>query len=51
MWIFNQLRKVFCNHEWEEEVITGGFIVVDGWLEHPVQYRCKKCGKIRKQVQ
>lgn len=44
--MFNKLRKLFCKHEWEREVITAGFLVVDGWLVTPVQYRCKKCGKV-----
>ena len=38
-------RRLFCVHKWEKEVIKGGFIVNDGWLSHPAQYRCKKCGR------
>lgn len=44
--MFNKLKKLFCKHEWEREVLTAGFIVVDGWLVTPAQYRCKKCGKV-----
>ena len=43
--MLDKLRKLFCKHEWEREVIRGGFAVIDGWLVNPVHYRCKKCGK------
>lgn len=46
MRLIDAFRKLFCKHEWEEEVITGGFLVVDGWLVNPIQYRCKNCGKV-----
>jgi len=46
MRLIDAFRKLFCEHEWEKEVIKGGFLVVDGWLVNPVQYRCKSCGKI-----
>lgn len=26
--------------------MEGGFLVVNGWLVKPFQYRCKKCGKV-----
>ena len=44
--MFNKLKRLFCKHEWEREVLAAGFLVVDGWLVTPVQYRCKKCGKV-----
>lgn len=50
MWLLNKIRRLFCDHEYEREVIKGGYIVEDGWLRHPVQYRCRKCGKIRKKM-
>lgn len=41
-------KQLFCKHEYEKEYINGGFLVVDGWLVTPFQYRCKKCGKVVK---
>lgn len=38
-------RRLFCKHEWEKEIINGGFLVVDGWFVRPARYRCRKCGK------
>lgn len=43
--IIKYFRKLICIHRWEKEVIKGGFLVKDGWLSYPVQYRCKKCGQ------
>lgn len=43
--LINYFRKLFCIHKWEKEVIKGGFLVKDGWLVCPAQYRCKKCGQ------
>lgn len=40
------LKQLFCKHEFEKEEIKGGFLVVDGLLVVPTQYRCKKCGKV-----
>ena len=40
------LKRLFCKHEYEKECIEGGFLVVNGWLVKPFQYRCKKCGKV-----
>jgi hypothetical protein len=46
MRLIDVFRNLFCKHDWEKEIITGGFLVVDGWLVNPVQYRCRVCGKV-----
>lgn len=38
-------KQLFCKHEYDVEPIKGGFLVVDGWLELPYRYICRKCGK------
>lgn len=43
--MIKKLKQFFCHHAYEEEKIQG-FLVVDGWLVQPKQWRCKKCGKI-----